>query len=97
MALGSPGAPGTGHVPQVTGWGDRTLYKRAFCFQKQAPLVLAGWLSWLEHCPVYPKVTGSIPGWGTHLSFGFDPWLGHEWEAVSLSPFLSKISEHLLG
>ena len=27
---------------------------------------MAGWLSWLEHCPVQQKVAGLIPGRGTY-------------------------------
>ena len=26
---------------------------------------LAGWLSWLDHCPIHRKVVGLIPSWGT--------------------------------
>lgn len=32
---------------------------------------LARWLSGLEHRPVHRKVSGSIPGQGTHLGFRF--------------------------
>ena len=50
---------------------------------------LAGWLSWLKHCPIYQKFAGSIPGpvpgQGTYLGCRFDPWSGHEWEATSQS------------
>ena len=28
---------------------------------KGCALVLAGWLSWLEHCPMHQKVVGLIP------------------------------------
>ena len=29
-------------------------------------MALAGWLSWLEHYPIYHKVAGSIPSQGTY-------------------------------
>ena len=32
------------------------------------------WLSWLECCPVHQKVGGFIPGQGTYLGCGFNPW-----------------------
>ena len=38
---------------------------------------LAGWLSRLDHHPVHQKVAGSIPGQGTDLGCGFNPWSGH--------------------
>ena len=31
----------------------------------------------LECCPVHQKVAGLIPGQGTCLGCGFDPWSGH--------------------
>ena len=42
----------------------------------------AGGVSWLEHCSIYQKVAGSIPGQGTYLGCEFDPWLGCLWEAT---------------
>lgn len=50
---------------------------------------LAGWLSWLEHHPLYQKVTGLIPSQSTNLGFGFDSQSGHAWEATDQSLFLS--------
>ena len=43
---------------------------------------LAGWLSWLECCPIQQKIVGLIPGQGTYLGRRFDPGLGHVWEAA---------------
>ena len=43
------------------------------CFKKNDRPTLAEWLRWLEHRPVYQKVTGLIPGQGTYLGCGFDP------------------------
>ena len=74
--------------------------KRTSKTEKRA---LARQLSWLQHHPVHQKAAGSIPGQGTHLACGFNPWLGHLWEATDrcfslisiflfLSPFLSKIN-----
>ena len=37
---------------------------------------LAGWLSWLEHCPVHQNVAGSICGQGTYPGCGFYPSRG---------------------
>ena len=34
------------------------------------------WLSSLEHCPVHQKFAVSIPGQGTYLGWGFNPWSG---------------------
>ena len=34
---------------------------------------LAGWLCWLEHCPVHQNIGGSIPSHGTHRGCGFGP------------------------
>ena len=46
------------------------------------------WLSWLERFPTKRKVTGSIPGQGTHLGCGLGPQSGHTWEATNVSlPF----------
>ena len=44
---------------------------------------LAGWLSWLECCPVLQQVSGAIPCQGTHRGRGFNIWLGCGWEATS--------------
>ena len=33
-------------------------------------IALAGWLCWLEHRSIHPKVVGSIPGQGTYLGCG---------------------------
>ena len=52
-------------------------------------LALAGWLSWLQHLPIYQKVVGSIPDQSTHLHCGFNPWSGHVWEASYQYFFLS--------
>ena len=40
---------------------------------KMKHLPLAGWLSWLEHCPVRQKFVGSIPNQGTCLGLGSLP------------------------
>lgn len=44
----------------------------------------------LEHCPVYPKVAGSVPCQGTNSGCRFDPKLGLVWEVtnqpISISP-----------
>ena len=29
--------------------------------------VLAGWLSWLDHCPIYQRAVGSIPSQDIYL------------------------------
>ena len=34
---------------------------------------LAGWVSWLEHCPVHQKVVGSIPSQDIYPGCRFDP------------------------
>ena len=47
--------------------------------KKEKILALAGWLSWLEHHPVYQKTVDLIPGLGTYLGCGFDPHLGCIW------------------
>ena len=33
---------------------------------KLESVVLAGWLSWLEHYPIHQKVAGLIPGQATY-------------------------------
>lgn len=38
--------------------------------------VLASWLTWLKHHPVYQKDVGSIPGQDTYLGCGFNTQLG---------------------
>ena len=43
---------------------------------KNMDALLAGWLSWLEHCPIHQKVKGSFPSQGTYLCCGFNPQLG---------------------
>lgn len=43
---------------------------------------LAGWLGWLEHCPVHQRVVGSIPIEGTYVGGRFDPWLGYVLEVT---------------
>lgn len=35
---------------------------------------LAGWLSWLQRYSVPQKDVVSIPGQGTYIGRGFDPW-----------------------
>lgn len=32
------------------------------------------WLSWLECGPMHWKVSGLVPGQGTHTGFSFNPW-----------------------
>ena len=59
---------------------------------KNFPWALARWLSWLEHSLVHQKVADSIPGQGTYLGCGFDPWLGHIWEAANQCFSLSQIN-----
>ena len=54
------------------------------------------WLRHLEHCPIYRKVVGLIPGQGTYLGFGFDPQSGHIQEGNQLM-FLSHISVSLFS
>ena len=52
------------------------------------------------HHPAKWKVTGSIPGQGTHLGFGFGLWSGCAWEATNrcfslnnlFSPFFPLLS-----
>ena len=56
-------------------------------------LALAGWHGWLECRPVHQKVAGLIPGQGTYLDCGFDPWSEHVWEATSQC--FSHINVHL--
>ena len=77
---------------------------------KKHLFALARWLSWVNRHPVHQNVAGSIPVQGTCLGWGFDPQLGHMWEAsdwcfsltsVSLSLSLSllpslKINKHIL-
>lgn len=43
-------------------------------FSKKQFIALAGWLHWLEHCPIFQKVLGLIPN--QYLGCGFDPKLG---------------------
>ena len=61
------------------------------------------WLSWLEHCPLDPKVTGSVPSQGTcpscRVSRGQDVLekasnvsLSHGSLCLSLSLFLSAMT-----
>ena len=51
--------------------------------KKKEKLVLADWLSWLEHCPIYQKAVGSVSSLGTCLGCRFDPWLGCIWKAMN--------------
>ena len=46
-------------------------------------LPLSRWLNLSEHCPLYWKVVGSIPGQGTYLDCGFNPLSGSIREATS--------------
>ena len=51
----------------------------------QISCALARWLGWLEHRPAHQKVVCWIPGQGTHLGCGFDPWsgaCGRQWADV---------------
>ena len=67
---------------------------------------LTQWLSWLECHPVCQKAVASIPGPGSHLGCVFDSQSGAYGKhliIVSLSlpllpltPFLPKISKHVL-
>ena len=49
---------------------------------EKTTLALAGWISWLECCPIFQKVVSSIPSQGTYPGCGFGPWLGHVWEST---------------
>ena len=40
------------------------------------------WLSWLEHCHIDQKVTGSIPDQDTCPGCGFNPQSGHYKKAI---------------
>ena len=53
------------------------------CFTAVKKKSSGQWLSFLEHCPVHLKVTGSIPGQGTYLGCKFDPQSGCIWEATN--------------
>ena len=35
-------------------------------YLKLSGLSLAGWFSWLEHCPIHQKIVGLIPGQGAY-------------------------------
>ena len=69
--------------------------------KKQPHGALAGWLTWLECCPIHQKLGGSIPGQGTYLGCRFDSQLGCIWEAtnwcfsLSLPSTISKIYKHI--
>ena len=60
---------------------------------EKVPLALAGWLKWLEHCPVPQRVVDSIPGQGTSPGCGFDLFEAHM--GGNQSMFLSYIGVSL--
>ena len=43
----------------------------------------------LEHCFVYQRVMGSIPGKGTYLGYGFHPWSGLKRQPINVSALSS--------
>lgn len=58
-------------------------------FKNKEPCVaLAGVAQLVEYCPMYQKVTGSIPGHGTYPGFGLVPGQG-TYVSLSTSPILS--------
>ena len=52
-------------------------------YLKLSGLSLAGWFSWLEHCPIHQKIVGLIPVQGICLGCRFDPRLGQVQEATN--------------
>ena len=52
-------------------------------YLKLSDLSLAGWFSWLEHCPIHQKIVGLIPVQGICLGCRFDPRLGQVQEATN--------------
>ena len=57
------------HLFQVQWYGSgNQVYKKR--------LALAGWLNWLECCPVHQMIAGSIPHQGTYLGYSFVPCSG---------------------
>ena len=50
---------------------------------KEWGVVLAGWLSWLEHRPIHQKIVCSIPSQSTYQGCGFDLQLGCTWETAN--------------
>ena len=68
---------------EVQWWTSVLKWSEALHFSAEVQgwaSTLAGWLSWMEHCPVHQNVVGSIPGQGTYLGYGFNPWSGSIWE-----------------
>ena len=73
---------------------------------KLESVVLAGWLSWLEHYPIHQKVVGLIPSQGVYLGCSFTHWSGCGREAADqcfsltlmfLFLSLSKVNKHVIG
>lgn len=55
-------------------------------------------LSWLENCPIYQNVAGSIPSQGINPGCRFSPKLGHMQETMDVSHidvFLLSLSPSL--
>lgn len=58
--------------------------------------ILAGWLRWLECCPIHQKAAGWIPGQDTNLGCRFNPWTLHVRDATDQC-FSLSLSRSLLS
>ena len=59
---------------------------------RRSEQALAGWLSWLEHYPMYQEIRGLIPSQGTYLDCRFDSQWGCVQEATDWCVSLTSIS-----
>ena len=59
--------------------------------KRTAIRALAGWLRWVEHCPVHQKFAASIAGQGAHLGFisGMQGWFTI-WKLISIIHRINK-------
>nr|KAF6360086.1 hypothetical protein mMyoMyo1_011044 [Myotis myotis] len=64
------------HVPLCKKESKNKFKSLDFELQESNQLALAGWLTWLEHCPMHQKVEGSIPSQGRCLACRFDFLVG---------------------
>ena len=71
--------------------GPLLVSSRSFYYQKNWVVALAGWLSWLEHCPILQKAACMILSQGTCLGLWVGSLVG-EHMGSNQSMFLTSVS-----